>query len=80
MIEIKVLPAGDKWTWKLRQTGRAWVCRKETAIADKKEVRRSAMRMAKLLGSYGHEVKIDLGYTRPCEKYQCGHGVKVVAC
>lgn len=77
MIEIKVLPDGDKWTWKLRQKGRCWIAQKETAREDKSDARKSAKRMAEMLRAEGVEVDLHLGAVRP---YRCGHGVKVVAC
>ncbi len=76
MIEIRVLPDGKLWTWKLRLPGGCWLARKNTSRKDKCDVRKSAKRFAEMLSGEGVKVKLELG---PVRAYRCGHGVKVVA-
>ncbi len=66
MLEIKVLPDGKLWTWRLRQKGRTCIARKNVSVKKKVEARRSAERMADMLRGEGVEVDLQLGYINRC--------------
>ena len=66
MVEIKVLPDGDEWTWKLRRKGGEWIARKETSVKRKFQAQKSAERASIMLEAEGVEVDLHLGYVNRC--------------
>ncbi len=66
MIEIRVLPDGKLWAWKLRQKGREWIACKATSRKKKADVQGSAVRAADMLRAEGADVDLHLGYVNHC--------------